>query len=317
MRPTSRTHGTSQIVGYHKAAMVFFMLRDLIGREAFDRGIRTFWEKKQFFVASWDDLRQAFESASGVDLKPFFDQWLTRSGAPIVRIAGATSEPSGNGHRVTVSLNQRAPPYQLRVPLEIRTDKGEETHSVRLDEAEKTFTLQVSARPSEVALDPELRVFRRLARDEAPPILREVMVDPTAVTVLLSREGDARQAAKALAVRLQDHAPRPFAPDRPLRRAPALVIGLESEVDAWLKEQGLPGRPHAVRGEGTAQAWTSPRENAGSIAVVSARDAAALAALARPLPHYGRQSYVVFEGAKMIKRGAWPARVQVVPVVEQ
>ena len=247
-RFTSRTHGTSQIVGYHKAAMVFFMLRDLIGREAFDRGIRTFWEKKQFFVASWDDLRQAFESASGVDLKPFFDQWLTRSGAPIVRIAGATSEPSGNGHRVTVSLNQRAPPYQLRVPLEIRTDKGEETHSVRLDEAEKTFTLQVSARPSEVALDPELRVFRRLARDEAPPILREVMVDPTAVTVLLSREGDARQAAKALAVRLQDHAPRPFAPDRPLRRAPALVIGLESEVDAWLKEQGLPGRPHAVRG---------------------------------------------------------------------
>jgi hypothetical protein len=316
-RFTSRTHGTSQIVGYNKAAMVFFMLRDLIGREAFDRGIRAFWQKKQFLVATWDDLREAFESASGVDLKPFFDQWLTRSGAPVVRIAGAKSEPFASGYRLTVSLSQRAPAYQLRVPLEIRTEKGEETHTVALDQAEETATLQVSARPGEVALDPELRIFRRLARDEAPPILREVMVDPTTVTVLLSRDGEARRAATALAVKLQDHAPRPFAADRPLRRAPALVIGLEAEVDAWLKEQGMPGRPDAVRGEGTAQAWTSARENAGSIAVVSAKDAAALAALARPLPHYGRQSYVVFAGAKMIERGTWPARVQVVPVVSE
>ena len=311
---SSRTHGTSQIVGYHKSAMVFFMLRDLIGHEAFDRGIRTFWQKKQFLVASWDDLREAFESASGLDLGPFFDQWLRRSGAPNLRISNAKSGPSGTGHRVTISLTQRAPAYQLRVPLEIRTDNGDEIHAVALNETEETFTVQVSGRPSEVALDPGLRIFRRLARDEAPPILREVMVHATTVTVLLSKEGEARRAASALAVRMQDHAPRPFAPGRPLRRSPALVIGLESEVDAWLKEQGLPGRPDAVRGQGTAQAWTAARENGGSIAVVSAKDAAALAALARPLPHYGRQSYVVFEGAKMIERGTWPARVQVVPV---
>jgi hypothetical protein len=187
-------------------------------------------------------------------------------------------------------------------------------HAVGLDDTEQTITVQVSGRPSEVALDPDLRVFRRLVRDEAPPILREVMVDPTTVTILLSEDGNAGRAASALAVRLQDHAPRPFSRNRSLRRAPALVIGLENEVDAWLKQQGLPGRPDAVRGQGTAQAWTAARENGGSIAVVSATDAAALAALARPLPHYGRQSYVVFEGAKMIERGTWPARVQVVPV---
>jgi aminopeptidase N len=34
--------------------------------------------------------------------------------------------------------------------------------------------------------------------------------------------------------------------------------------------------------------------------------------LIRPLPHYGRQSYVIFDGAKAIHRGAWPTRVQVV-----
>ena len=69
-----------------------------------------------------------------------------------------------------------------------------------------------------------------------------------------------------------------------------------------------------MRGKGTAQAWTAARERGASIAIVSAKDAASLAALARPLPHYGRQSYVIFEGSKAIERGAWPARVQVVPV---
>ena len=47
-----------------------------------------------------------------------------------------------------------------------------------------------------------------------------------------------------------------------------------------------------------------------TLAVVSAQDGAALAALARPLPHYGRQSYVVFDGAKVTSRGAWPAHPQ-------
>jgi len=314
---SSRTHGTSQIVGYHKAAMLFFMLRDLIGREAFDRGIRTFWQNKQFYIATWDELRQAFEVVTGSDLKPFFDQWLLRSGAPIVRITSAKSEPSGKGYRVTVTLSQRAPAYQLRVPLEIRTGNGSETRIVDFDTIEKTFSLLVSARPREIALDPDLRIFRRLSRTEAPPILRQVMVDPSTVTVLLPFGGEARRAASNLAVALQDNAPRPFSPYRGLRKSSALVIGLEDEVDEWLKGQGLAGPPDPVKGKGTAQVWTTARDGGGPVAVVSAKDADALAALARPLPHYGRQSYVVFEGAKMIERGTWPARVQVVPVVSK
>ena len=47
------------------------------------------------------------------------------------------------------------------------------------------------------------------------------------------------------------------------------------------------------------------------MAVVSARDAESLSALVRPLPHYGRRSYVVFDGAKAIEMGVWPARAQV------
>jgi hypothetical protein len=39
---------------------------------------------------------------------------------------------------------------------------------------------------------------------------------------------------------------------------------------------------------------------------VSARDAAALKALERGLPHYGKQSWLVFDGPRASAKGVWP-----------
>lgn len=309
---TSRTHGASQIVGYNKAAMMFLMLRDLLGRETFDRALQSFWREQRFRVATWADLQRAFEAASGQDLRGFFAQWLTRPGAPAVRIAEATRKQLDFGHRITLTLEQAAPVYRLRVPVAVRSEGGEEIRLLDLERGHQTFTLELRSRPLEVALDPDLRLFRRLMPDEAPPILRQVMVDRTVVTVLLPEDGEARTAAEALATKLQNRAPRiiPAVADLPM--VPVLVIGLQEQVDAWLMRRQLPARPEIVRSKGSAQAWTVSRAAGAPLTVVSARDAAALAALIRPLPHYGRQSYVVFDGARVVERGAWPARVQTI-----
>ena len=80
----------------------------------------------------------------------------------------------------------------------------------------------------------------------------------------------------------------------------------------WLILHKLPARPVIIRRDGTAHAWTIVRKDGVTLAIVSAQDTASLEALLRPLPHYGRQSYVVFDGARAIERGTWPARVQVV-----
>jgi aminopeptidase N len=309
---TSRTHGASQIVGYNKAAMMFLMLRDLLGREAFDSALQTFWREQRFRITSWPDLQHAFETVSGRDLRGFFDQWLTRPGAPVVRIADTTRAKSGSGYRVTVTLEQAAPEYRLRVPVAIRTGEGEEFHTLDLEQGRQTFTFDTRALPLEVTLDPDLRLFRRLMPDEAPPILRQVMVDRTTITVLLPESGGVRGTAETLAGKLQNRALKLVPAKDNLPPVPALVIGLEEQVDAWLARHQLPERPEIVRGKGSAQAWTLSRPDGVTLAVVSARDAASLAALIRPLPHYGRQSYVVFDGAKAIERGAWPTRAQAV-----
>lgn len=307
---TSRTHAASSILGYNKAAMVFLMLRERIGRESFERALRAFWNEQRFRVASWAELRRVFERESGEDLDALFEQWLERAGVPALRLARASSQPSAGGFRVTVALQQGEPPYRLRVPLVLRTVSGETRHTVALRERHGRFAFEVPERPLEVVLDPDFRLLRRLAPQEAPPILRQAMVHADTLAVLLPAAGEARGAAARLAARLLEHPPKLLGPEQRFGAAPLLVIGLEAEVDAWLARRGLPARPEPVRGRGSAQAWAAARADGGTVAVVSARDAASLAALARRLPHYGGASYVMFEGERASVHGVWPGRPQ-------
>jgi hypothetical protein len=173
------------------------------------------------------------------------------------------------------------------------------------------FSIETGAPPLEVILDPDLRLFRHLMPQEATPILRQVMVNKTTVTVLLPESGPARDAAEVLATRLQHRAPKLIPGTDNMPATPTLVIGLQNQVDAWLARHEL-RRPEDMKGKGSAQAWTTRLSDGATLAVVSARDIESLTALTRPLPHYGRQSYVVFEGAKAVSRGTWPTRPQAV-----
>jgi hypothetical protein len=307
-RFTARTHGTSQVVGYHKAAFVFLMLRDRIGWTAFDDGVRRFWREQRGQIAGWDDLRNAFEASSGQDLDRFFEQWLARSGAPQVELRAARPERAATGYRVHVTLAQSGPPYVLDVPVVVTTDRGPEPHSLRLAASEQTLGIDVPARPTAVSLDPEFRLFRRLGPSEAPPILRQVILDPATVTIPVSSDPGVTAAATQLAGRLLDHGVRAAPADGALPDAPLLVIGTAAEVDAFLARHGLPARPEAVAGPGTAQAWTARQPSGKALAVVSADTAEGLRHLVGPLPHYGRQSYLVFDGPKVRVRGTWPSR---------
>jgi hypothetical protein len=311
---TTRTHGASQIVGYNKAAMMFLMLRDLIGHESFDRAIQAFWHHQRFRIASWLDLRHAFEAESGQDLQTFFKQWLTYTGAPTVHIAKAVRTQKGSGYRVTITLEQTGvfALYSIRVPIVVHTKEGKKSRTFDLDRDRQTFSFELSAKPLEIALDPGLRLFRRLTPDEAPPILRQIMVNQAAVTVLLSEMGGAHVAGYELAKRLQNRIPKIVSSKDTFIADSVLVIGLQEQVDRWISSHKLPVRPVIMRSNGTAHAWTVRRKDGVTFAFVSAKDTASLEALVRPLPHYGRQSYIVFEGAKAIARGTWPARAQVV-----
>lgn len=336
----SRTHGAAAAVGYGKAAMVFVMLRDRLGEEAFERGIRLFWEQQRFRIAGWGELQAAFESASGEALDGFFAQWLARAGGPQVRVAaariiddmmdraaddeeraGAAAEP-GDGDdsaarttRVQVRLEQDAPAYVLDLPLEFVAEGRRQTQWVTLEAESAETALTLDFRPDVLHLDPELRVWRLPEAEQLPPILRQWIIAraPRLVVADVEHAGRAAPAewvaaADALAQRLFERPPRRSGGAELARGGePLLLVGSHAAVDALLAGAGLPARPTALQGRGTAQVWTVEGRDGPPLAVVSAQDAAALEALLRPLPHYGSQSWLVFEGSRAIDRGVWDA----------
>ena len=303
---TARHHGISSIVGYDKAAMVFLMLRDEIGAEAFTRGLRLFWQRHRFQRAGWGDLEHDFGEAAGRDLGDFFRQWVRQAGAPRLKLTRAHWAKG----RLELRLEQSEPAYRLRVPVRLLVfPDAEETRWIELSQRDETVSLPAPKLVQAVDLDPDYRLWRRVDADTFPPILREIFVAPKA-GLMVAGDGLA-SAADTLAQRLLDAKPETLdANGRLPGRDPVLIIAGTGEVDALLARLRLPPRPAAVKDEGDAQVWAGRDSEGRPYAVIAVRDADSLAALARPLPHYGRQSWLVFAGGKVRDKGIWPARVE-------
>ena len=275
---TSKAHDAAQVIGYNKVAFIFHMLKREIGAEAFAAGLRRVWESERFGVAGWADLQQAFEAASGQDLGWFFEQWLSRTGAPRLTLEGVAKGEAGQG--VTVSLRQAEPAYRLTVPVVVETDATVERHHVTLDSAEAAFRLDTKGEVRALHVDPGHDLFRRLLPDEAPPILRDVTLSAEAATVIAVGDEAGAAAARELAGRMLDAAGSEADVEDGLPGdAPLLLIGTTAEVEAALAAAGLEGTPASLAGRGTARVWTARRPGGQPLLAVAADDTEALAAL--------------------------------------
>lgn len=307
-RFVAKRHDAEQVTGYNKSAFVFHMLRRRLGDAAFDAAIRLFWRRHRFSAASWADLQRALEDAAGEDLGTFFAQWLERPGAPRISLDGVRLERADRGYAVHLRLGQGEPTYALLLPVALDTRDGLERTAVKLVGPSTEVVLPAAARPLEVVVDPDYDLFRHLALGEAPPILRDVTLSDRAVVLLAAEEGGAQQIARELvALMMDEDATEVGADDIRLADAPLLLIGLTKRVPAVLKRAGLPATPASLVGRGSGRVWTARQASGAAMLAVEADDAAALRALLRPLPHYGRSSWLVFDGNQVIDSGVWPA----------
>jgi aminopeptidase N len=313
---TSRRHGISSVIGYAKPAMVFFMLRDEIGATAFEQGLRAFWQRDRFRVAGWKDLEQAFTQAGGRDLSAFFAQWTQRAASPALVLAAA-----GAG---SVRVIQQGEPFELLVPLRVQLASGATRDlGVRVRERETLVDLAARGLPDavSVALDPDLRLWRRLEPASVPPTLRETFIAPRTQLHVAATGADWTTAAAALAERVLDAKAVPVTADALLAapREPAFVVGDRTSVANVLARLGLGSVPQVLVQEsgtaaaaplkGTARAWAARTANGKVLVFVIADTPAALAAMQRALPHYGRRSWLVFQDGRVVGQGAWPVVV--------
>ena len=303
----SKQHQAAQVIGYNKLAFIFHMLKQETGPQAFADAIRRFWREQRFTTASWPQLQAAFEQAAGRDLGWFFRQWLEYAGAPRLSLGAHSVTRVNAGYLTRIEVVQPVAGYRLRLPVLLETDGGGERREISVTAALTSVEWITPERPRSIHFDPDSDVFRRLQQDETPPIVRDVTLDPNTVTLVEGEESDFIETGRTLATRLLDTPPnfleagRARDPTQPL-----LLIAPFAQLDAQLAELGIeaPAQLPAMNYQGAA--WTARLANNTPVLVVSAESAQALQSMLRPLPHYGGQSYVLFDGGRALDRGIWP-----------
>ena len=135
---------------YARPSAVIYMLRELIGEEAFRRGLRSFYDEHKLSHVTGADFFEHMEAASGQQLDWFYDQWFTRVDRLDYGIGDVNVQQDGSAFVTSVEV-LRLEDAWMPVTLQV----GAET--VRLDSRDRRQVVEVrtSARPTEAVLDPD------------------------------------------------------------------------------------------------------------------------------------------------------------------
>ncbi len=329
---TSRHSASTEAVGYGKSLMFFHMLRQELGDRRFIAALRNFYENYKFRFATFADMEKSFETDSGRNLKPEFDQWVTRTGAPEIRLRDAETGRRGDEYAVIAAIEQvqQGEPYRLRIPVAVTMEGTEKAFQsvLELQEGKKDFTITVPARPLRLDIDPEFDVFRRLARGEIPPAISQALGAKKMLVLLPAAAGkDLLTAYRAFADSLSSSGPDEveIKLDSEVKHLPKdssvavlgwnnryldnmLGAGKDYELEVT-KEQLRMGKER-IEKENHAVALTTgnPESRDQALLFIAADRPASLPGLARKLPHYHKYSYLVFEGDEPanVLKGRWP-----------
>lgn len=329
----SRTDAASSSIGYNKSLMLFNMLRLQVGDEAFIKAFQQFYRENKFRRAGFVDIQHAFESVTGEKYASFFDQWVNRKGAPVLSVSVAEVQKVNNKFKCSFTLKQtqKGEAYYLEIPVAIyfEGEKDARIETVQMTQKTEHFSFNYKSRPLAVDVDPQFDVFRRLDRNEIPPSLSQVFGSDKITIVLPGSEDEARlKAYESLAGSWSKSEPEKFEiiidkniEDIPKNRAVWLfgrsnkfketMLSAISDYQITIREEEYQiGQSTVHPGKNSIIIATRNPQNPAYVMVwLSADNDAAMPGLARKLPHYGKYSYLAFEGEEPtnILKGQWPA----------
>lgn len=322
----------TEAIGYGKASLFFHMLRRQVGDQNFKAAFALFYDKNKFKEVSYREIREAFEAVSGQSLKAEFDQWVDRKGAPELKISDVTTTPDADGFLFHAKIEQvqKDEPFALNLPIAIHL----EGHPVAIQK-----TLKMNARTLEINLrfatravwfqvDPEFDIFRRLGVDEVPPVLTMALGAEKVLMVL-----PANAAAETIAnwknfintirPELPEGSDVQVVLDTELNVIPTdrsiWVLGknnlLTKKFQSLVMDQGVQINQDDLVLEGLRKSFANnsftligrdPKANQ-IWTFVATESEASFPILANKLIHYGKYSFLGFEGKSVTnkQKGIW------------
>lgn len=171
-----RTDFSSKTIGYGKTAMVFHMLKNIVGEGIFYKSLKDFIAENRFKRASWDDIKRVFEKNHKKNLDWFFRQWVDTAGIPEIYIESFQIKQSGNKYEVSFNIGQKGRVYIMDVPLTIYYKDGSKRKvHVRTDKVKTGLTLSMDSMPEKIVMDEDYDMARKPSNDEFPPVIERLL----------------------------------------------------------------------------------------------------------------------------------------------
>ncbi len=145
-----------QSMTLEKGAIIFHMLRWEMGDQVFTKFLRAMLSQYTDKGISSSDLEKIADAQSGLELTPFFAQWVDGTGAPAFTNKYTVYRLSNNkGFRTTGSIDQDLDLFRMPVELRIETDGKTEVRRVDVSGQESPFSVETFGRPRKITIDPE------------------------------------------------------------------------------------------------------------------------------------------------------------------
>jgi len=326
----SRYDPVTKAIGYDKGAMVFHMIRRVIGEEAFWGSLRDIYRNRLFQQTAWSDLQHAFEIRGKRSLQDFFDQWVYRKGAPRFHLEVVSTQNRGNEYKVDARIIQEEPYYDFPLTLALQTGKQTITRNIEVSGQATAFELSCDNSPLKLTADPEDDILRWLYPSELPPAVNTLKSAASVLTILSDNLDPAlEKAARTLVLSLglrhnkfvtENEMNRQLLVDHDLLligypRTKELLKKIPPQADIRQKSFLLNGSLYDKPSDAFFGVFRHPfaeNHTAALFMPLSSQDAEIVAA---KITHYGKYSYLVFQSGTNHDKGFWP--VETSPLVHK
>ena len=317
-----RHSAATEAVGYGKALMFFHMLRQDVGDETFRRVVTDFYRKNRGNRASFDDVRASFESVTGKDYANDFEQWIDRAGAPQLTLSDVSLTESPSNTYIltgTITQTQSGPAFSLNIPLEIATKSGQTSHRIKASDTSTPFSIELNERPTALAVDPAFDVFRLLDPLETPSSIGQLFGEQRPLAILPSSDNTDQYRAMMQAWQTASHEIE-IVLDTQVESIPAdrsvWILGhtnrftaqvLDTDATTPLESVTLGGETVSIDGNSIVVIRRHPDNVEKAIGWIAVDPEEAFPGFIRKLPHYGKYSYLAFEGTEPSNfvKGQW------------
>ncbi len=146
-----------QALVYDKSAVVLAMLRDLLGEDVFFEGLRTFIATYKYKLARTTHFVKVMETASGRDLKAFFDGWFESYVLPEVRVTSAV-QTRGGEHVLEFRVTQTRGVFVFPLWVTWEENGRMVRKMLEVNSAVREFEFRTAGRPRRIKINPDKAV---------------------------------------------------------------------------------------------------------------------------------------------------------------